>query len=106
MKIALVGCNSCKIPREITDAAKALAHKATGIPPERILISATHTHTAPTLGGVFQSDPDEDYVKEVPGMIAAGIAKANERIAPARIGWGVGKDPTHVFNRRWPVRPG
>src|SRR6266478_5889771 len=55
-KIALVVCDSCMIPRQITDAAKALAQKATGIPPKRILISATHTHTAPTLRGAFQSE--------------------------------------------------
>src|SRR5947209_8242246 len=105
-RIALVVCDSCMIPRAITDAAKALAQKATGIPPERILISATHTHYAPTLGGVFQSDPVEDYVKELPGMIAAGIAKANDRLAPAQIGWAVTKDSTQVFNRRWKVKPG
>jgi hypothetical protein len=39
-------------------------------------------------------------------MIAAGIAKANDRLAPARIGWAVGKDPAQVFNRRWKVKPG
>ena len=105
-KIAIAVCDSCMIPREITDAAKALAKEATGISPDRILISATHTHTAPTLGGVFQSDPVEAYVKELPGMIAAGIAAADKRLAPAKIGWAVGKDDTQVFNRRWKVKPG
>jgi neutral ceramidase len=105
-KLALVVCDSCMIPREIADAAKALAHKATGIPPECILISATHTHTAPTLRGAFQSEPSEDYVKELPGMIAAAIRKADERLAPAKVGWAVGKDPTQVFNRRWKIKPG
>jgi neutral ceramidase len=105
-KIALVVCDSCMIPRDIIDAAKALARKETGIPPERILISATHTHSAPTLRGAFQSEPNEDYIKELPAMIAAGIAKANDRLAPAKIGWAVGKDPAQVFNRRWKVKPG
>jgi neutral ceramidase len=105
-RIAIVVCDSCMIPREITDAAKALAKKSTGIPPQRMLLSATHTHTAPTLGSVFQSDPDDDYVKELPAMIAAAIAKAAERLAPAKIGWAVGKDATQVFNRRWKVKPG
>src|SRR4051812_9560921 len=54
-KIAIVVCDSCMIPREVTDPAKRLAARATGIPPERILIAATHTHTAPTVAGVFQS---------------------------------------------------
>src|SRR5262245_65181747 len=44
-KIALAVCDSCMIPREVTDVAKQLAQKATGISPDRILISATHTHT-------------------------------------------------------------
>src|SRR5262249_57433611 len=46
MKIAFAVCDSCMIPREATDPAKAMAAKLTRIPPERILISATHTHSA------------------------------------------------------------
>src|SRR5213078_2804614 len=26
-------------------------------------------------------------------------------LAPAKIGWGVGRDETQVFNRRWKVKP-
>lgn len=103
-RIALVVCDSCMIPREVSDEAKRLAHKATGIPPERILISATHTHSAPTLAGVFQSDPDEDYVKYLPGQIAKGIEKAVANLEPARIGVGVGKNDRQVFNRRWKMK--
>src|SRR5262245_5083179 len=44
-KLAIAVCDSCMIPREVTDVAKQLAQKATGISPDRILISATHTHT-------------------------------------------------------------
>lgn len=105
-KIAIVVCDSCMIPQEILDTAKRQAAAATGIPIDRMLISATHTHTAPTLGAVFQSDPDPDYVKHLPGQIAKGIEKANANLVPARIGWGVGKDPTQVFNRRWRMKPG
>jgi hypothetical protein len=105
-QIALVVCDSCMIPREITDEAKRQAQKRTGIPPERILISATHTHTAPTLGGVFQSDPDPDYLRYLPKKIAEGIARARDNLAPAEIGWAVGRDPTQVFNRRWKMQPG
>ena len=104
--IAFAVCDSCMIPREVTDVAKQLAQKATGIPPERILISATHTHTAPTVAGVFQSDPDVAYQEYLAEKIAAGIAKAHSRLAHAKIGWGVGKDDEQVFNRRWKVKPG
>jgi neutral ceramidase len=102
--IAFAVCDSCMMPREVTDLVKRLAQEKTGIPPERILISATHTHTAPTVAGVFQSDPDEVYQKYLAEKIAAGIAKAHGRLASAKIGWGVGSDPTQVFNRRWKVK--
>ncbi len=104
--LALVVCDSCMIPREVTDEAKLLAQKATGIAPERILISATHTHTAPTVAGVFQSDPDEAYKKFLAQKIAVGIAQAHKNLVPAKIGWGAGKDETQVFNRRWHVKAG
>src|SRR6266508_5088302 len=62
-KLAIVVVDSCMIPREIIDAAKALAEKKTGIPASNILISATHTHTAPTVTGVFGSEPEPEYIK-------------------------------------------
>src|SRR5262245_29212705 len=100
-KLALCVVDSCMVPREITDEAKRLAQKATGIPPSHILISATHTHTAPTVTGVFQSEPNEAYVKELPAMIAKGIQRAADNLEPAKIGWSVASNPRQVFNRRW-----
>jgi hypothetical protein len=105
-RIALVVCDSCMIPREIMDRAKQLASQATGISTDRMLISATHTHTAPTVAGVFQSEPDKEYVDLLPVRIAKGIETANANRVPARIGWGIGKDPSQVFNRRWHMKPG
>ncbi|QDU64018.1 Neutral/alkaline non-lysosomal ceramidase [Planctomycetes bacterium Pan216] len=105
-KLAFAVCDSCLMPRFIMDQAKKIASKETGIPTSHILISATHTHSAPAVTAAFQTDPDENYVKEVPAMIAAGIINANKRLAPAQVGWGVGEDPTQVFNRRWYMKEG
>jgi hypothetical protein len=100
-RLAVCVVDACMVPREVTDEAKRLAEKATGIPAGHILISATHTHTAPTLAGVFQSDPNEEYVKQLPGLIAEGIHQASENLEPARIGWGFAENSRQVFNRRW-----
>jgi hypothetical protein len=105
-RIAFAVCDSCAIPRTVTDEAKRLAFKTTGIPADHILISATHTHTAPTATAVFQSDPDPAYTRFLAEQIAKGIEKATKNLAPAKIGWGVGRDPTQVFNRRWKMKPG
>jgi hypothetical protein len=105
-RVAIAVCDSCMIPRELLDEAKRLAHEATGIPTDKMLISATHTHTAPTVAGVFQSEPDREYQQYLTGQIAKGIQRAHANLAPARVGWAVGRDPTQVFNRRWRMKPG
>src|SRR5438093_1249033 len=45
--LALVVADSCMIPREVLDEAKRLASERTGIATSNMLISATHTHSAP-----------------------------------------------------------
>jgi hypothetical protein len=105
-RLAIVVVDSCMIPRPIHDGAKALAEKATGIPAANVLISATHTHTAPAVAGVFQSDPDPEYAKFLAKKIAEGITKAHKRLAPAKLAWGVAEEPNQVFNRRWTMKPG
>lgn len=105
-RIAIVVCDICAIPRDVFDNAKQLANKATGIPADHMLMSATHTHTAPTVTAVFQSEADRDYQQYLAQRIAEGVQKAVSQLAPAKIGWGVGSDPTQVFNRRWKMKPG
>ena len=106
IQIAFAIVDNCVIPRPLLDEAKALAHKATGIPVHRMLIAATHAHSCPSVFGVLGSDCDEAYARFLPGRIAEGIALAHKNLAPARIGWAVGKDPENVFCRRFLMKPG
>jgi neutral ceramidase len=105
-KVAMVVCDSCMIPREIFDAAKTQASNETGIPTSQILCSATHTHTAVTVGRTFQSNVEDAYTEFLAKQIATGIARAHAQREPARIGWAIGNNPRQVFNRRWYMRPG
>jgi neutral/alkaline ceramidase-like enzyme len=105
-QIAIVVCDSCMIPRELLDAAKRLASKATGLREDHILVSATHTHEAPTLGPVFQSEPNKAYLQFFVEQLAKGIQQAHKQLEPARIGWAVGTNRDQVFNRRWKMKPG
>jgi neutral ceramidase len=105
-RIALAVVDSCMVPRALLDQAKRAARAATGIPAERMLISATHTHSAPSVRACLGTDCDERYAKYLPGRIAEGIKLACQNLAPARIGWAVGQDPKNVFCRRYLMRPG
>ncbi|MDE0937839.1 MAG: c-type cytochrome [Mariniblastus sp.] len=102
--IAIVIVDSCMFPRTLCDEIKRLATKQTGIPSNRILISATHTHSAPSAMICLGCGPDEAYVKYVPARVAQSIADAHKNLQPAKLGWAVvdGADLTNC--RRWITR--
>jgi len=104
-RIAIVICDSCLITREIYDESKTRAAQLTGIPVNRILTAATHTHTAPTVVPLAQCRPDPDYVRYLTRQITRAIVDASSRLSPARVGWGVAQVPEEVGNRRWFVKP-
>lgn len=103
---AIVVVDSCMIPRELLDQSKRLASESTGIPTEHMLISATHTHSAPSVHGCLGVDVDVEYAKFLMPKIAEAITLAQQRLAPARIGFGAGRDEVDVGCRRWLMRPG
>ena len=105
-RLAIVVADSCMIYQEIFDAAKKLIRERTGLPTENILMSATHTHSAPASVSVFQSDADPEYQRFLTLRLADAVQQALHNLAPAQIGWGVGSEPRHVFNRRWRLQPG
>lgn len=105
-RLAIVVSDLCMIYRETLDKAKIRAYELTGIPVENMMMSATHTHSAGTACSVFQSDPDPEYLELLSIRIADAVVRANENRMPAKIGWGVGHEPSQVFNRRWKMKPG
>ncbi len=104
-RLAIVVVDICMMPRELIDRAKGIASKQTGIPTDRMLVSATHTHSAPSAMGCLGSRQDIRYAAFLPGKIAEGIVQAAKNLAPARIGWAVVDDWEHTHNRRWIRRP-
>lgn len=113
--VAIAIVDSCYVPRETLDAAKRLAQAMTGISTDRMLIAATHTHTAPPPApgvGLRGPEPVQDtrteerYSRQLIDGIAASIARAFERQEPAEIGWVSADLADEVFNRRWFMKDG
>jgi hypothetical protein len=104
-RLVIVVVDSCMLPRELIDQAKALAREKTGIPTERMLISATHTHSAPAAMGALGCPADAGYAANLPERIADVVSRAALALEPARIGWSAIDDPAHTFCRRWIRRP-
>jgi hypothetical protein len=109
VKLVFVVCDLLGIDRQVSDEARALIHKDLGIPPEHIMISATHTHSACSALGkdarVISHTMDE-YQRFVARRIVDGVRRAVNLLRPAQIGWGKAEAPAHVFNRRWHLKEG
>mgnify|MGYP001011446335 CR=1 FL=1 len=125
-RLAFAIVDGCIIHQAAFDQAKQRAHALTGLPVDHILISSTHTHSAPDAIGRPQGNrdpeeqktmvqrivdsqvPDKDpvYYAFLAERIADGIARAVNNLEPARIGWGRGHLPEQLFNRRWYLKPG
>lgn len=109
MRLAIVVCDNVGIVREVLDEAKRFIQQETGLAPTNVLISATHTHSGPSAryaAVTVESGPLSEYQRFLARRIADGVRYAINNLEPARIGWGVGREPTQVFNRRWKMKPG
>jgi len=108
-KLAFVVCDSLGIAREVCDAARQIVQEKTGIAPQNIMISATHTHSSVPATGANRLVRDSElssYQKFLVMRIADGVRRAINNLEPAKIGWGSGNEPTQVFNRRYFMKPG
>ncbi len=104
-RIGIVVVDSCMLPRMLIDDAKHLAASRTKLSPDRILVSATHTHTAPSAFGALGTDADPNYVPLIRQRIAEALVEAEARLQPARVGWGSGPAGDFTALRRWVRRP-
>ena len=85
-KVAIVSADFLGFPSVLGDKARA---RVKGIPPERILIGATHTHSAPDCYGFADHSgkfsTDLKYVDLVCDRIAEAINEALDRVQPASL---------------------
>lgn len=106
MKIAFAIVDTCMMEQALMDEAKGIASKQCGIPVDRMMVSATHTHSAPAAMSCLGTRKDTVYAKFLTPKIAEAIVAANAALQPARIGWGSFDDWEHTHNRRWIRLPG
>ena len=104
-KIAFAIVDTCMMPVALIDEAKLLASRSSGIPVEHMMVSATHTHSAPAAMACLGTRQDKAYASGLPGKIAEAILSANNQLQPARIGWASIDDWEHTHNRRWIRKP-
>jgi hypothetical protein len=102
--LAMVVVDQLGAGPDVLNEAKALAAGKTGMKPENMLISSTHTHSGPSLN--TRSEPAAAYYKQFVEGVAESISQAHAALQPAAVGAAAHPLPDEVFNRRWYLKPG
>src|SRR4051794_37110620 len=90
------------LTRDFVDRALAEVQRTTGIPPDHVLINATHTHMAPSITVIHGYGVDPVFVKRVEHGIVEAIQKANANLTDdARFYFALGEETTVGNNSRW-----
>ncbi len=123
-RAALVGVDAGFVYRPLVVAAKKAIQEQSGIPPEAVLICASHSHSAGPLGivQVGQYDhasplvrqlayeksacADPRYVDRVEKAIAEAVCQADRCRQAAQCGVGRGVEDKVAFNRRLRMKDG
>ncbi len=103
--VGIVVVDSCMVPKLLLDDAKKRAASRTKLRADRILVSATHTHTAPSSFGALGTNADPSYVPFLRERIAEALVAAEKNLQPARVGWGSADAAEFTALRRWVRRP-
>ena len=111
-RVAIVGLDALIIRRETAIAARKLVQQKTGLPPECVLLGASHSHTSGPVGMVLPGEfdhasphvqelayqksscADAKYLDRVVVAIADAIAAADASKTDALLSFGVGHEPT------------
>jgi hypothetical protein len=105
LKVAIVVVDSLGLAADTVEEIKLLARRCK-ILPENILISATHTHSAPPANVTDGPKAEVAYHKTLVDGVVESIAAADKNLRPAAVGAATHPVPDEVFNRRWFLRPG
>jgi len=109
-RVALVVCDLLQLTAEIVEPAKDTIAERVGIPPESVMISATHTHTGPELSerevAPVVVPIDRDYVATLAPTIAAAVEEAAGHMFEAQLRPNTGHEAELSFNRLLRMRDG
>jgi neutral ceramidase len=85
----------------IHQATSARIRQRCGLPPDNVVVAATHTHAAPvSMPGRLGAPAEPGFVAALEDACVAAIRQAVASAVPCRLAAGMGADPDIARNRR------
>lgn len=97
--VAIVSVDVCALCGGDADAIRREASARSGIPPENVLVSTTHTHSGPAAFGYF-NPKETGFVRLLGERVAEAARVAVSRLEPARAFHGESEERTVSYYRR------
>jgi len=104
--LGLITCDLIDMPVSAVEGAKAAITARTGVPATHVLISCTHTHTAPSAVGALGTPATPGYAESLVARIADAFVMAIAQLRPAELAHTSGDCHEEVHNRRWHMKDG
>ena len=123
-RIAVVGLDALMVPRSVVQRARSEIQRVCGLPPDTVMIAATHSHSSGPVGIVMpgqfdhaspeiqrlayqeSSLADPVYLERLIQETVEATRLAVARLAPARLSFGFGHDDQVAYNRRQRMKNG
>ena len=100
-RFVLVTADLVEFSREFVDRVRADIRKQYGIPADRVMLCASHTHTGPNMIHLTAgSNVDPDYLSQLAKHIAGAILFAERNLEDVTVWVGRGKTDKVGINRR------
>lgn len=113
VKAAFIALDLISLPHGIVARTRELIAQRTGIPGANIIMTATHVHAGPQMNPLFweavgglPKQKSEEYLKNLPAMIAESVKLAEARLQPVRVSVGTIQENAVNFNRRFLMKDG
>ena len=102
--VALISVELFAVARDLTAEIARNVSARTGIPPDNVVVVASHTHSGPSVSQtIVGGEPDGDWVTVLVSEVTNAVEDAFKSMRLARLGVGVGQCPvTLKLHKRSP----
>jgi len=110
VRSAIITTDLIGLTKPISDTAARLIFETHRIPRERVMVTSSHTHCGPALGGnldvMFYLDAEQsrrvrEYTEALPGKLLAAVVSAVANLEPATLDFGNSRAGFAVNRRQY-----